>query len=72
MISVAGLVFSRGGRGVRGGRGLPSLDVDERGLSPGRGEDDERDALGLFAPPGLRAPGLLPVLLLAAASRTSL
>lgn len=72
---------SRGGRGVRGGRGLPSfgawvrglpsLEDGERGLSPGRA-DEERDGPDLFGPPGLRAPGLLPVLLLAAASRTSL
>ena len=72
VVRVAGLVFSRGGRGVRGGLGLPSLDTCVRSLSLGRGEEDERAAPGLFGLPGLRAPGLLPVLLLAAASRTSL
>ena len=71
---------SRGGLGVRGGRGLPSFDVERglswvRGLSPGRAEDEREagpDPGFDDGPPGLRAPGLLPVLLLAAASRTSL
>ena len=71
---------SRGGLGVRGGRGLPSFVVERglswvRGLSLGRAKDERGAELepGFDdGPPGLRAPGLLPVLLLAAASRTSL
>ena len=71
---------SRGSLGVRGGRGLPSFVVERslswvRGLSPGRADEDREAELESGfdeGPPGLRAPGLLPVLLLAAASRTSL